>query len=183
MKPITVLLLVVYLASTSSASAQARSQDDRADSLRPRYAYILNDFRAHFGIHATPLDSIPIDSIILRHGSCFGTCPVYTVVLYRDGRVRYVGGQYAVPSGEKKGSILAWDFARLSYLAEYLRFAALDSAYAMPATDMATVWITVGWRDRAPQTVRNYGDYGPPQLWAFQVAIEELVRAIRWEPR
>ena len=55
-----------------------------------------------------------ITEIGLDRGPCFGTCPVFRVVLHRAGSYRYDGVRYVEPLGVKKGTIPGYLFDRLA---------------------------------------------------------------------
>lgn len=46
-------------------------------------------------------DPSPADFIKLTKTACFGTCPVFDLTLYGDGRVLFHGGRYTKQSGQK----------------------------------------------------------------------------------
>jgi len=148
--------------------------------LRTRYAalfdpsWILNN-------PVRKVDSVPIDSIVLERQACFGTCPVYRTVLYRDGLAVYEGHAHVERRGIWRGIVSPGDFEWLAFVAEYIRFAVLDSVYCKNVSDLPGTWVTVGWRgSRGEQKVYEYGWFGPPRLRLFETAIDAVVERIKW---
>ena len=163
-----------------SLSAQIRS-DPTEDSLRARYPALFDP--RWILRHPQPApDSVPVDSIVLERHACYGTCPVYRAVLYRDGLAVYHGKAHVQRTGIWRGIVSPMDFERLAFLAEYIRFAVLDSTYSEQVTDLPGTWITVGWRgSRGQQTVYEYGWFGPPRLWVFTTVIDAVIDGINWQ--
>jgi len=175
------LVLVLVAAPMFAASGQDRPRDAREDSLASRYSRAFASGPFLRDTTTSVRDSLPVDSIVLRRHGCLGPCPIYTVVLYRDGRAHYVGGNDAPRRGEWSGHVPLFEYVRLVYLIEYLQFATLDSSYSRWVTDMPGVWVTVGWRgSRGRQTVYDYALYGPPRLWALEEAVDAVSSRVEW---
>lgn len=109
-------------------------------------------------VDAAPLDSSLVAS--LDRGPCRGTCPVYRVELYGDGRVQFDGKQHVGTIGTRTGNTsvsAVQDFMRSVVASE---FATADSAYVMGsagcgayATDLpvSVLSIKVGTRMKTVQ--------------------------------
>ena len=89
-----------------------------------------------------PVDSVaavqarlPYDSISLRRDPCFGTCPMYEVTLYRNGRARYKGLRFVDRIGTWRGEVTIQDYARLSYLLDHRGFMSMPDSFAAASTD------------------------------------------------
>jgi len=178
-RTIALCQLVASCTILGALTAQNRS-DPREDSLRARYPALF-DSRWIFRDPKPALDSVPVDSIVLERSACFGRCPVYRAVLYRDGLAVYHGKAHVQRSGIWRGIVPQRDFERLAFLAEYIHFAALDSSYSENVTDLPGTWITVGWRgSRGSQTVYEYGWFGPPRLEVFGTVIDAVIDGIKW---
>ena len=129
--------------------------------------------------------------VTLERTPCFGTCPVYTVAISREGAVRFDGKHHVARAGQATATIPA---ARVdSLLAEleaggYFDFAddyVMDSpACGMYATDSPTV-ITSVRRDGMTKTIRH--DRGcsaaPPELSRLEQRIDEVAGTGRWTRR
>ena len=127
----------------------------------------------------------------LERTPCFGTCPVYTVAISRDGKVEFDGKHHVADSGQATATIPPERVDSL--LAEleaagYFGFAdayVMDSpACGMYATDSPTV-ITSATRDGEIKTVRH--DRGcsaaPPELSQLEQRIDEVAGTGRWVGR
>jgi len=56
-------------------------------------------------------------------------------------------------------------------------------SYAAPWFDDETVITSVVPRAGAAKTVADYGQFGPPDLWILERAIDAVVAKIKWTPR
>jgi hypothetical protein len=122
-----------------------------------------------------------ITSIRLARGPCYGTCPVYSVTLRRDGSAQYVGEEFVDRLGTHRGEVYEGTFEYLAAAIEELGFFDLADSYAEPVTDQATATTTVV-RSRRRTRVSNYGNAGPWQLWAVEMLIDAVVETVEWRP-
>lgn len=124
--------------------------------------------------------ALPFAAVSLARTGCFGTCPVYTVTVRNDGTATYVGERNIPRVGKFTGQLAVAAFGQLSMMVERAGFMALDERYAAPWTDDETIITTVTPRIGSPKSVLNYGEFGPPELWALERAIIGLVEDVRW---
>lgn len=114
----------------------------------------------------------------LKRTPCFGRCPVYTVELFTDGRVHFVGDSNTKERGEREGTLSA---EQMSKIAE--RFAASDFAkwkadyMNHQVTDMPGAVVT--WKGK---TIRHYhGDESaPPELMTLETDLDVLLGTAKW---
>ena len=149
----------------------------------PQYAFLYDGGIDHEEVPHRWRD-LPYESITLERQGCFGTCPVYTATLRKGGEADYKGEAFVDHQGHWAGEIDIWDYARLCYLIDELRFSELATRYAAPWTDSETVVITVVPSKGGPAlAVSEYGGYGPPELWALQLAIDAAAARVKWTKR
>jgi len=152
----------------------------RAPSGVPKGFSFLYDFGVRQRPNLAAQATLPVASIMLRRGGCFGTCPVYRVTLNVDGTAAYEGVAYVGRIGKFVGRVPFYDFAQLALLAERAGFMTLQERYAGSWTDDETRRITIRARSGKEKTVEDYGDFGPPELWALERAIDGVVESIKW---
>src|SRR5206468_3818802 len=87
--------------------------------------------------------SSDISSIKVEHTACFGTCPVYSVTIFRDGRVRYNGIEFVKEKGVRTKTISTGEFQRLAAKVDEIGFFKLKPAYRANITDLPTTVVTV----------------------------------------
>jgi (2Fe-2S) ferredoxin len=115
--------------------------------------------------------------ITLERTACLGTCPIYKLSIYGDGRVIYEGIRFVKIEGtvtttisEEKIKQLVTEFQSIDY------FSLNDSYEEFNATDMpsAMTSLTVGGKTK---TIRHYhGDFSAPKkLTELENKIDHIV--------
>lgn len=133
------------------------------------------------GAERAPTGAADIIEIRLQRTSCFGSCPVYTVTLHRDGTARYRGEQFVERVGEYEGRVGRTAFDALAELAVARHFFELGPFYEMLATDLPSTITTVVTRSDV-WTVSDYGGAGPAALRDLERAIDIVAERIPWRP-
>jgi hypothetical protein len=108
----------------------------------------------------------------LERTACFGTCPVYVVVVHGDGLVEYEGRRFVKEIGPRTRRISADDARRLFSQFEKARFFELASSYRAGMSDMPTFILTFQ-RGKKVHRVEDYAgrNAGMPEV------VTELERA------
>jgi Domain of unknown function (DUF6438) len=130
-------------------------------------------------------------AVTLERAPCFGTCPVYTVAISRDGKVEFDGKHHVADSGQATATIPPERVDSLLIELEAAGYFGFADAYEMDspacgmyATDSPTV-ITSATRDGETKTVRH--DRGcsaaPPELSRLEQRIDEVAGTARWVGR
>lgn len=137
------------------------------------------------------VDSAALDSSLvasLNRGPCRGTCPVYNVEIYGDGRVRFDGKQHVGAMGERNGTAAPAAVRALLRSAAKSDFAKVDTSFVMGsagcgsyATDlpMMTLAIKVGARMKSVQYdigCRN----APKFLRALEAQLDTAAGTASW---
>jgi hypothetical protein len=146
------------------------------------YTFIHESAGVSIGRYEQALQALPFERIELERTACFGACPIYTVTLFRDGKARYHGEAFVKNEGDLTGRIHISDFGRLCYLLERLGFSEFEHEYTAPWTCSPTVYLRV-WQagEEQPIVVKDYGEYGPIELWALQQAVDAVAGRIEWK--
>lgn len=111
---------------------------------------------------------------------CLGECPMYKVVLRKDGTASYIGLRYAERKGNYRSSYNEYYFTQIAKLIsrnEYLNF---KEQYGPSAEDEGYIITSVAYGDQR-KTIKNYGSEGPMELWSIEMALEGAMSQIRWE--
>src|SRR5688500_10436324 len=129
------------------------------------------------------------DHISMTRGPCFGACPMYTVTVWGDGRVRFEGDQFVAQRGEHTRAIDAAAAAALFAAADSIDFFRLpsditpanQSACGAAWTDMPSAETTIIWAGRV-HTVSHYHGCpkAPEQLTAFERRIDAVAGVAEW---
>lgn len=97
---------------------------------------------------------IHFEQLVLERGPCFGPCPIYTVMIERNGRVRYqasywhagAGGKMHEVSVAKYGQMPASSLHALIAAVESPEYAELEASYSLNVTDMSSTDIKISGR-------------------------------------
>ena len=135
----------------------------------------------HIGLLGGPQLKPGISEIHLERTACYGTCPVYKVILRNNGSLEYEGIQNVKRIGKYRGKINLWGFDKLVQLIEKSNFMDMQDRYSIDMTDMPTVYTTVVYADGKKKRIMNYGNAGPVELWAIEQLIDKLVDEAQWE--
>jgi hypothetical protein len=118
----------------------------------------------------------------LERESCYGDCPVYTVTIFPDGRVKYNGMINVKVHGPRKDSISRHKLLELDRLFQGASFFALRDTYVrMHMTDHASATISFRRSKKLKKVVHYFGDQTAPEvLYALEEAVDKAVRINRW---
>jgi protein-disulfide isomerase-like protein with CxxC motif len=141
------------------------------------------------------------EKVTLERTPCFGTCPVYRVVILGDGRVEYDGYQFvkvasaaaALSQDQIQSLLTAINKARYFSLRDSYRRGGDGCPSWVTDHPSALTSVTSGgvtkkidhdlgcWELPAPDG--RLGAPYPPELTAFETAIDEIVNTARWVKR
>jgi hypothetical protein len=125
-------------------------------------------------------DSLPYDSITIFRTGCFGSCPVYQMILHRDGRAELNAKAYLPRLGKFTGEVDIHTYGKLCYLLESSHFSKMSSEYRANWTDDSTCFVTTTNKTEV-KTISDYGEVGPIQLWAIQEILDHAKDQIEWK--
>jgi hypothetical protein len=123
--------------------------------------------------------------ITLERTACFGTCPVYSLKIYEDGRVVYEGKEFVKKKGvaekriEKKAlEELVAEFMKLNYL-ELKKKPDCTTSW----TDFPSAITSLNWKGRSNVVEHYHGCEGPAllkELSKLEDKIDETVNTDQW---
>ena len=129
------------------------------------------------------------DRIELARGPCFGACPIYSLTVWGDGRVRFVGERFVEETGERTRTIDPLQAVALFAHADSIGFFAMpaditpanEAACGGAWTDMPSAQVTVRWADR-DHAVNDYHGCpkAPASLRAFEQRIDAVAGVADW---
>jgi hypothetical protein len=125
-------------------------------------------------------ETTEISEIGLERTPCYGSCPVYTVIIKADGNFRYHGEHYVERKGDHTGKVSVREFNDLAQFIIDTGYMNLDHTYYRAITDQATVYTTVVMNGKR-QLISNYANAGPPKLWAVEQLIDKLLLESQWD--
>ena len=124
-----------------------------------------------------------IAEIGIERGWCYGTCPIYTLILKSDGTFRYKGEKFVEKVGVFTGTIPVYRFNQLAQFIRDSGFADLQDGYGEIGDDRETVYTTVVMNGKR-KVVMNQGSAGPSKLWAVEQLTDlALAHEATWKTR
>jgi len=138
-----------------------------------------------FVAYAWTKEAEGISEITLEREVCYGGCPVYKVILRREGPATYIGRENVPRMGEYKSQIypyqpLGAEFIRLAKLIASQGYLKMNDRYTVNVTDSETV-ITSIVHNGERKTIVNYGNEAPVELYGIEMAIDGVAAQIKWE--
>ena len=121
-----------------------------------------------------------ISEIGLERTGCFGSCPVYSVVISDDLTIKYVGEKHVPHAGEFHGKIRSYNYHNVAEAIDAFGYMTLADMYTMEITDQSTVYTTIV-QDGMRKVVCNYADAGPRELWIIEELIDGLLQDASWQ--
>lgn len=117
--------------------------------------------------------------ITMQRGACFGRCPIYTVTIYGDGRVEFLGDRFVQAVGPHTDSIPVEHVNRLVHAFYATGFFAMQDEYTNShITDLPTVRTTFSGGG-ITKSIRDY--FGAPEaLRTLEKLIDTIARTDQW---
>jgi hypothetical protein len=127
-----------------------------------------------------PADEKPdVSEVGIERTPCYGTCPVYTLIIRSDGTFRYDGEKYVQRLGHHTGRIDRKEFDRLARFAIEIGFTQFTS-YSRLVTDNPTVYTMIAVDGRL-KIVMDYARAGPAKLLEFEAMIDKAIQDALWD--
>ncbi|MBI3244024.1 MAG: hypothetical protein HYZ49_17210 [Chloroflexi bacterium] len=126
--------------------------------------------------------------ITLQRTPCFGTCPIYKLTVYGDGRVEYEGEQFVAVEGTQTATITADQVKALAAAFEQANYFTLPDNYTALVTDLPTTITSVTFNGQT-KTIENYGgcfeeidslNKAPQALCDFEALIDTVTNSAQW---
>jgi hypothetical protein len=124
--------------------------------------------------------------ITLERTACFGTCPVYQLTIYGDGRVVYEGKAFVTVTGKRTTQISPEQLQQLLTAFETANFFSLNDQYVVEATDLPGAWTSISSNGQSKRVWR-YGssdtptlNNAPRSLTELESQIDKIVNSQQW---
>ena len=168
-------LLAAFLFSSCSKTEVQDVQPANAAS-----AMVMSDAvnpNATSDYHPSP--TIPADLLIsITHGTCFGDCPYYSVMLKRNGEVTFTGIRNVHTIGTVNYTISADVAYQLGYMMQHNGFFNLEDNYPV-IPDAQRFETMLAWNGKMKNIV-DYGFHVPPILVQMRRDVEKALNVDRY---
>ncbi|MEM7336617.1 MAG: DUF6438 domain-containing protein [Chloroflexota bacterium] len=113
---------------------------------------------------------------MIERTHCLGTCPVYQLTIWKDGRISYTGAHHVNHTGQYSSRIPSEEAEKLFDLLEVLDVYSLDDYSFYGATDSPTAYVTIWDQGKFNQIHHYFGDStAPPNLFTIEKLIDDAV--------
>lgn len=140
---------------------------------------------------AVPVTSLPdIESFRMSRTACLGTCPDYSVEIFKDGSVKYSGHHFVGVVGDRDGKVDAASFEKLRAELAKLDYFALKNDYynethgcAETPTDMPSANFTAKTATGSKDVSYYYGCHIKglsEQLQRLSDTVDEVANSKQW---
>lgn len=119
--------------------------------------------------------------IELQRTPCYGSCPVHTIKIGKNGKGLYEGVRNSEYTGTYRFRLTTEEMARLERSFENTGFFDLEDRYYRHVSDLPTTWITFRSGGRSKKIMDYYG--APEKLKNLEKEIENLVFSKRMKSR
>lgn len=131
--------------------------------------------------------AVPSDTkILLERTICFGTCPVYKLTIYADGKVEFSGEKFVNAIGQHVKTISQEKVASILAEADNINFFELNGEYdCYEVTDHPTAEITITKESKTKKIVHYHGCRSTNEkeltaLTKLEDKIDELAEIADW---
>lgn len=111
--------------------------------------------------------------ITLERTPCYGTCPVYSIIIHGDGTVIYEGKQFVRIEGTRVYTIPKENVEELVGMFYEINYFSLNDRYDASVTDLPTVITSIKVGNET-KTVSNYANAGPSRLHDLELTIDQI---------
>lgn len=126
---------------------------------------------------ATQTDSKPI--ITFQKTSCYGKCPVYSLEIFANGKIKFKGEKNIDKIGNYNKTISKKEIEKLKESFISAGFFDLKDEYTSKKTDLPTTFIAFENKGQYKK-IKDYSD-APEVLNNLEKMIEDIVNAEGWE--
>lgn len=117
--------------------------------------------------------------ITMEKTICFGSCPVYQIVIFEDGAMHLSGRQNMELIGEFRAQLSKKELDELANAFENAQFFEFESQYTASVTDLPTTYISY---TRGGETKKIMDYYGAPaELRRLEKLVETLLETKNWK--
>jgi hypothetical protein len=125
--------------------------------------------------------------ITLRRTACFGTCPVYSLEIYENGFIRYVGKQFVQVTGERRAVIsqdavenLVSHFLQAGYftMEDHYETYKDSQGRVMQISDLPTTYSSLRF-GKQKKTVSDYA-FAPKALGELEREVDRVANTHQW---
>lgn len=123
------------------------------------------------------INSFPI--ITFQKTACYGKCPVYSLEIFENGLINFIGEKNIDKIGKYKKIISKKEIKELINSFVNINFFDFKDEYTSRKTDLPTTYISFSYSG-SYKKIRDYSD-APKELRKLEKLIENIVKSENWE--
>jgi hypothetical protein len=121
----------------------------------------------------------------MSRGSCFGSCPVYTVTIHGNGTAEYSGEQGVNIKGNRSTAINSSQIKQLLSQLDHINFFSLEDTAFEKCNDTPSVAVSVSLDGRSKRVISDAYCVGAPlgpqaQLVSLTRQIDKAIGSEAW---
>lgn len=124
------------------------------------------------------VSDLPVISMIKT--ACFGSCPVYEINIFYDGKVELKGEMFMDLIGGFRADLTKSELKQLINAFEERDFFAFEDEYSAKITDLPTTYLSFNYQGRNKK-IKDYYN-APEELKALEKMVAELLEKLDWKP-
>ena len=130
--------------------------------------------------HSSAMDQASNDTLFYQHrGACFGTCPVFDFVIYKDGRALLNGIRHVKHVGSYQAMLAHEQYAPLMETIQKIGFLDWDDRYDNDkVTDLPSIITFVDLNGNRKQVLARYK--APESLNLLNEKVDQLIDQVNW---
>lgn len=131
-------------------------------------------------VNNSPVKSDPDTLVYYRRGACFGMCPIFSLVIYTDGRAVYKGVNHVNRIGTYQASVQDTALVKVFTTAESIGYFGMQEVYDNPSvTDLPTIELAIRKDGKLKRVKARYK--APASLQKLYEALDQMTDIQKWE--
>ena len=151
------------------------------------YKVVVDELSTEFTLEidnviVSGVESAEESIITLQRTACFGTCPIYTITIYGDGRIIYNGDDFVEATGEQTAQISPEQVQELVEFMTNGGYQTLQDEYTnFNVTDMPSAITSLTMNGETKRIEHYFGDESAPLiLHQIENRIDLLANSSQW---
>jgi hypothetical protein len=133
---------------------------------------------------APPAGNSPYVMATLERTACYGSCPIYTLTIFSDGRVEWNGARFVKQRGKATATLSASELAQLREAFDAVGYFALGDGYdCYEMTDAPSANTSYSDGKQKKSIAHYHGCQSKPktkELGELESKIDRIVKSERW---
>ncbi|MGG9963079.1 DUF6438 domain-containing protein [Ferruginibacter sp. SUN106] len=125
-------------------------------------------------------DKDPIDTITFEADACFGTCPIFTMTIYENGKAEYDAEKYNTLNGVYHTVIKNQSLDSLHQLINNVNWPSIQDNYTSDWSDQPTYTTTLQFKSGRIKTIVDYGNSAPGTVLNIYTLLFSLRNSQAW---